>query len=408
MVAAEAPRRSFERLTDPEPVREAYLELCREARDRRRPVPRHRADAPLVSVVVPYYRMDRFVEETIASIAAQTHSPIETIVVDDGSRREEDDRVLAWMAERYPLSVVTQENSGLGQARNLGIQLSRGRYVLPLDPDDVILPRFVERCVEVLEERPELAYVTAWSEYVDERGLPLGAGGYRPLGNRVAWLERENLAGSAMALFRRRLFERGLRYSPDLTSYEDWLMYRELRAGRTARPRDPRDAAPLPGARRFDAACGRAPRVQAPDGRAAGAREGGRGVVDAVERLSLEEAGGQTLLAVTHVHRYEVVAELCAGMRVLDLCCGSGYGTRILAGSAAAVTGVDNHEASIERARADLDREGVAFERGDAQRMARSPAHRRLRRDRAARGPRAPGTTPPLRSSSCAAMPRPG
>ena len=138
--------------------------------------------------------------------------------------------MLAWMAERYPLSVVTQENSGLGQARNLGIQLSRGRYVLPLDPDDVILPRFVERCVEVLEERPELAYVTAWSEYVDERGLPLGAGGYRPLGNRVAWLERENLAGSAMALFRRRLFERGLRYSPDLTSYEDWLMYRELRA----------------------------------------------------------------------------------------------------------------------------------------------------------------------------------
>ena len=88
--------------------------------------------------------------------------------------------------------------------------------------------------------------------------------------------------------------------------------------------------------------------------------------MDAVERLSLEEAGGQTLLAVTHVHRYEVVAELCAGMRVLDLCCGSGYGTRILAGSAAAVTGVDNHEASIERARADLDREGVAFERGDA------------------------------------------
>ena len=66
-------------------MREAYLELCREARERRRPVPRHRADAPLVSVVVPYYRMDRFVEETIASIAAQTHSPIETIVVDDGS-----------------------------------------------------------------------------------------------------------------------------------------------------------------------------------------------------------------------------------------------------------------------------------------------------------------------------------
>jgi hypothetical protein len=102
--------------------------------------------------------------------------------------------------------------------------------VLPLDPDDLILPSFVERCVEVLEQRPEVAYVTAWSEYMDEHGRPLKGGGYRPLGNRVAWLEQENIAGSAMALFRRRLFERGLRYSPDLTSYEDWLMYRQLLA----------------------------------------------------------------------------------------------------------------------------------------------------------------------------------
>jgi 2-polyprenyl-3-methyl-5-hydroxy-6-metoxy-1,4-benzoquinol methylase len=89
--------------------------------------------------------------------------------------------------------------------------------------------------------------------------------------------------------------------------------------------------------------------------------------VDAVERLSLEQAGAQTLLAVTHVHRYEVAAELCAGMRVLDLCCGSGYGTGLLAARAAAVTGVDNHEPSIERARAELgDGDRVAFERGDA------------------------------------------
>ena len=167
--------------------------------------------------------------ETLASIAAQTHPRIETIVVNDGSLRPEDE-ILGELAERYPISVVTQVNSGLGQARNLGIELSRGRYVLPLDPDDLILPPFVERCVEVLERRPELAYVTAWSEYMDERGRPLGAGGYRPLGNAVASLERENLAGSAMAVFRRRLFDDGLRYSPDLTSYEDWLVYRELQA----------------------------------------------------------------------------------------------------------------------------------------------------------------------------------
>jgi SAM-dependent methyltransferase len=89
--------------------------------------------------------------------------------------------------------------------------------------------------------------------------------------------------------------------------------------------------------------------------------------VDAVERLTLEQAGAQTLLALTHVHRYELAAELCAGMRVLDLCCGSGYGTRLLAGRATAVTGVDNHEPSIERARAEVgDGDRIAFEPGDA------------------------------------------
>ncbi len=224
-----APRRSFERHTDPEPVREAYLALSRE-RPRGRPAKgRPEAPAPLVSIVVPYHRMERYVEQTLASIAAQTHAPIETIVVNDGSLRHAD-QILDELAQRYEFSLVTQVNSGLGQARNLGIELSRGRYVLPLDPDDLILPRFVERCVDVLEQRPEVAYVTAWSEYMDDLGRPLGSGGYRPLGNAVAWLERENLAGSAMALFRRRLFDRGLRYSPDLTSYEDWLMFRELHA----------------------------------------------------------------------------------------------------------------------------------------------------------------------------------
>ena len=89
--------------------------------------------------------------------------------------------------------------------------------------------------------------------------------------------------------------------------------------------------------------------------------------MDAIERLSLEQAGAPTLLALTHVHRYEVAAELCAEMRVLDLCCGSGYGTRILSRSATAVTGIDKHEPSIERARDDLgEGEGIRFEQGDA------------------------------------------
>ncbi|MCD6015285.1 MAG: Methyltransferase type 12 [Solirubrobacterales bacterium] len=101
--------------------------------------------------------------------------------------------------------------------------------------------------------------------------------------------------------------------------------------------------------------------------------------MDAVERLSLEQAGDSSLIALTHVHRYELAAELCAGMRVLDLCCGSGYGARILAGSAAAVTGVDRHQPSIGRASEELgDGERLAFEVGDAHEWLERPLAERF------------------------------
>jgi SAM-dependent methyltransferase len=88
--------------------------------------------------------------------------------------------------------------------------------------------------------------------------------------------------------------------------------------------------------------------------------------VEAIERLTLEEALEQTLLASTHVHRYQLAAELCRGLRVLDLACGSGYGSRILRDSCPEVTGVDRDEATIARAQEKLARAGLSFEVADA------------------------------------------
>ena len=79
------------------------------------------------------------------------------------------------------------------------------------------------------------------------------------------------------------------------------------------------------------------------------------------------EAGG--LLAAVHIHRYEFAARLCAGRRVLDLCCGTGYGSRILARAATAVHGIDVSEEALATARSELqedERARVSFERADA------------------------------------------
>jgi 2-polyprenyl-3-methyl-5-hydroxy-6-metoxy-1,4-benzoquinol methylase len=86
------------------------------------------------------------------------------------------------------------------------------------------------------------------------------------------------------------------------------------------------------------------------------------------ERLSAREVAAGGLLAASHVHRYELAARVCRGA-VLDLCCGTGYGSRVLATTAATVHGVDVAEDAVAAARQELDgseRERMTFEVADA------------------------------------------
>ena len=188
---------------------------------------------PVVSIVIPYHGLAEHVWETVASAFGQTYRPTEVILVNDGSFGEED-WILAELAAEFPVQVLSQANAGLGAARNFGIGQSRGRYVVPLDADNVLEPEFVQRTVGILEADPSVAFATSWSRYIDERGEPLEGPniGFQPIGNRPGMIETENVAGDAVALMRRWLFDAGFEYSRDLASYEDWDLYRRMaRAG---------------------------------------------------------------------------------------------------------------------------------------------------------------------------------
>ena len=229
LIVGEQPRQALDRLVETDTVREKYLELAgsmaKSSRKHRLP-----PEQPLVSVIVPYFRMEAFVEEALESIFEQTYTKLEVIVVNDGSLREQDKK-LAELANRYPITLLTQQNSGLGAARNFGISQSRGRYVFPLDPDDIAAPTFVERCVDVLASDQTVAYVNSWLRYIDEDSEPYPppAEGYQPFSNDVGLLRDLNVAGGAPAVVRRRMFDLGFWYSIDGgASYEDWLFYRQL------------------------------------------------------------------------------------------------------------------------------------------------------------------------------------
>jgi 2-polyprenyl-3-methyl-5-hydroxy-6-metoxy-1,4-benzoquinol methylase len=89
--------------------------------------------------------------------------------------------------------------------------------------------------------------------------------------------------------------------------------------------------------------------------------------MDVVERLSLDAVSEHTMIACEHLHRYELAAELTSGLRVLDLCCGTGYGAAIMAERAESVHGVDIDVATVDIAAATVGaKTGATFEAGDA------------------------------------------
>jgi len=229
VIDAGRPAAMLGRLADDEGVAEGYLALARDGDGGRRRGGVRPSGRRLVSVVIPYFDLERYIEEALRSILDQTYPNLELIVVNDGSLRPQD-VLLFELAERYRLRLVTQPNAGLGAARNTGIKLSAGYYVFPFDADDVAEPEFVERCVELLDADDSLAFATSWMRRMQEDGtVERGpAGTWRPLGNRGSTVRAQNVAGAAAAVIRRRVFDRGFWYSQDLTSYEDWQLYREL------------------------------------------------------------------------------------------------------------------------------------------------------------------------------------
>lgn len=113
---------------------------------------------PFASIIIPCHNHGRFIDEAVDSALAQTFRDIEIIVVDDGSTDPFTKEKLR--DYRKPkTTVIRTENRGLPAARNTAIRAATGRYILPLDADDRIGPRYVEEAVAVLARRPEIGIV---------------------------------------------------------------------------------------------------------------------------------------------------------------------------------------------------------------------------------------------------------
>jgi len=120
-----------------------------------------------ISVVIPYYNRERFVDEAVQSVLAQTLKPLEIIIVNDCSR-ESSREYLNRYAETCRI-VDLSENVGLAGARNAGIRAARGQFIAFLDDDDIWLPQKLEAQRKYMDEHAECAIVhtAAWFFFRD-------------------------------------------------------------------------------------------------------------------------------------------------------------------------------------------------------------------------------------------------
>ncbi len=116
---------------------------------------------PLVSILMPAYNAERFIEPSIKSAVAQTWPRIETIIVDDGST--DDTLNLARQFESRSVKVESQINSGASAARNRALSMAQGDYIQWLDADDLLAPDKIDR--QIVAARDDSPAVLFSSEF---------------------------------------------------------------------------------------------------------------------------------------------------------------------------------------------------------------------------------------------------
>lgn len=190
-----------------------------------------------VSIVVPCFNSAAFIRETVASIVAQTLRELEVVFIDDGSTddtRAIIEQLIAQHTDRT-MTLCAQPNAGVAAARNRGIALTCGEYILPVDADDLIAPTMAETCAQILDTQPTTSIVFTDREDFGELAGTHGAGLFE-----LARLKYFNQIAYC-SLFRRAVWEASGGYRTNVDGFDDWDFWiaaaaRDFRGHHVAEP----------------------------------------------------------------------------------------------------------------------------------------------------------------------------
>jgi glycosyltransferase involved in cell wall biosynthesis len=177
---------------------------------------------PTVSVIITCFNDGEYIEEAIRSVEDSYYPNLEIIVVDDCSSDLVTKQKLATLKSNGFRVLELPENKGVGNARNQGISVATGEYILPLDGDDRVLPNYFSLAVKVFQSQPEIGVVYCNVKRFGAKSTTRISPDYNL---------PQLLAGNYIAscsLFRRKDWQKTSGYDTSMPNYEDWEFWINL------------------------------------------------------------------------------------------------------------------------------------------------------------------------------------
>lgn len=174
-----------------------------------------------VSIIVPCYKQAHFLNESLQSVLSQNYTNWECIIVNDGSPDDTESVAQKWCTRDNRFKYLKKENGGLSSARNAGITISKGEYILPLDADDILHKDYLKLLVPELQQNPSLAIVSCYSNFFIENISNI-IHQQKPVGTTYHALLYENNM-MASSLYHKKYWEEVGGYDETMKhGFEDW------------------------------------------------------------------------------------------------------------------------------------------------------------------------------------------
>ncbi|MBR4580408.1 MAG: glycosyltransferase family 2 protein [Lachnospiraceae bacterium] len=183
-----------------------------------------------VSIIVPVYNAEKFIEETIRSVKAQTEKNWELILAENGSEDKSGEILEKIAASDDRVRVLRLGKTGAAGARNEGLKVARGRYIAFLDADDLWKPEKLEHEIRFMEER-NAAFAFTGYEFGDENAAPTGKIVRVPETLNHKQAMKNTTIFTSTVMFDTKLIDKEKLFMPQIKSEDTALWWSILREG---------------------------------------------------------------------------------------------------------------------------------------------------------------------------------